>query len=92
MSGEEFPNKPIMLMNTSPRAHHALDALREVLETMSGNIIESAAVSIPLLGSKLDKNGILADRHLTDLLHVGLSRFCDEILCIKREDSATGRT
>jgi chromate reductase len=27
----EFPDVPIMLINTSPRTHHALDSLKEVL-------------------------------------------------------------
>jgi NAD(P)H-dependent FMN reductase len=31
----EFPNKPVALINTSPRATHALAALRLTLETMS---------------------------------------------------------
>jgi NAD(P)H-dependent FMN reductase len=53
VSSCEFVDMPIMLINTSPRSHHALKALKEVLTTMSGNIIESAFVSIPLLGTEL---------------------------------------
>ena len=34
VSGAEFPYKPIMLINTSPRASHAQEALKEVLITM----------------------------------------------------------
>lgn len=79
VSGEEFPYLPIMLINTSPRAHHALDALREILVTMSGNIVEDSCVSIPLLGSGLDTKGILADKNLSVVLEKGLSRFCEEI-------------
>lgn len=36
VGGVEFPFKPIMLINTSPRASHAQEALKEVLATMSG--------------------------------------------------------
>lgn len=54
VSSNEFVDLPIMLVNTSPRAHHALDALKEVLRTMSGVIVDSAFVAIPLLGTKLE--------------------------------------
>jgi len=79
VSGEEFPYLPIMLINTSPRAHHALDALREILMTMSGNIVDESQVTIPLLSSNLDTRGILADRGLSAALREGLSLFCAKI-------------
>ena len=79
VSGEDFPYIPIMLINTSPRASHALEALKEVLRTMSGNIIESAYVSIPLLGSGLDSEGIVANHEMATALQSGLSVFYNEI-------------
>jgi len=79
VSSFEFPYMPIMLVNTSPRASHALDALKEVLVTMSGNIIESAFVSIPLLSSNLDKSGILENSEISDSLQQGLLEFCTQI-------------
>ncbi|MEZ4683154.1 MAG: NADPH-dependent FMN reductase [Caldilineaceae bacterium] len=79
VSGEEFPAKPIMLINTSPRAHHALDALKEVLRTMSGNVIDAAEVAIPLLGSGLDGQGIVGTPEIARALQRGLATFCEEI-------------
>jgi chromate reductase, NAD(P)H dehydrogenase (quinone) len=79
VGGSEFPSKPIMLINTSPRASHALAALKEVVITMSGNLIESACVSIPLLGSDLDKKGILANSGLCNILRDGLTVFYRQI-------------
>ncbi len=81
VSGEEFPGKPVMLINTSPRAHHAQDALREVLRTMSGKIIEPACVAVPLLGSGLDSGGIVEHETISNLLKAALGRFCDAIDC-----------
>lgn len=75
VSGEEFVHMPVMIVNTSPRASHALEALKEVVRTMSGNIIESACVSIPLLGSELDARGILRDGALSLQLKTGLCEF-----------------
>ena len=79
VSGSEFPNMSIMLINTSPRASHAQDHLREVITTMSANIIEKAHVSIPLLGSELDSIGIVNDNDIASLLQTGLDDFCNEI-------------
>ena len=84
VSGEAFPGKPVMLINTSPRAHHAQDALREVLRTMSGTIVEPACVAVPLLGSGLDSKGIVEHETISSLLKAALSRFCDAIDCATR--------
>ena len=79
VSSIEFPYKSIMLINTSPRASHALEALKEVLTTMSGIVIERANVSIPLLSSELDKDGILSSEEMSSALKAGLKEFCNEI-------------
>ena len=79
VSGIEFPYKPIMLINTSPRASHAQESLREVLVTMSGRIIERACVSIPLLSSELDSEGITKNEQIASTLKTGLIEFCSEI-------------
>ncbi|MBB3063309.1 NADPH-dependent FMN reductase [Microbulbifer rhizosphaerae] len=85
VSGTEFPFKPIMLINTSPRAHHALDSLKEVLLTMSGTIVEKSFVSIPLLGSNLYAEGIIADQNISGALRKGLDEFSLEIRSQKRD-------
>ena len=79
VSGDEFPLKPIMLINTSPRASHAQESLREVLRTMAGHIVEGASVSIPLLGSNSGVPEIAKDPQLSCLLLSGLDRFCREL-------------
>lgn len=75
VSGEEFINLPIMLINTSPRASHAQLMLREVLVTMSANIIEKATLTIPLLGSNKEKQDIIADPTLSSQLDAALQHF-----------------
>lgn len=82
VSGVEFPNMPIMIINTSPRASHALAALKEVLMTMSGIVVEDACVSVPLLGSGLDKADILASDDLSNALKAGLKTFCRHITSV----------
>jgi len=59
VSFEPFIAKPVALLNASPRARHAEDALRETLKTMSAVIVEEASISIPLLGAHLDEHGMI---------------------------------
>jgi chromate reductase, NAD(P)H dehydrogenase (quinone) len=57
---EPFASKFVAVLNTSPRAHHADDALRETLRTMAAVIVESASIAIPLLGAGLDEAAMVA--------------------------------
>ena len=69
-----------MLINTSPRVVHALESLKEVLTTMSGIIIESANVSIPLLGSVLVDTDISKNNDCHSILSKDLDRFYSEVV------------
>ncbi|HJV63790.1 MAG TPA: NADPH-dependent FMN reductase [Albitalea sp.] len=51
VSFEGTVGKPIALVNTSPRARHAVEALREVLRTMSTHVVAAASPAIALLGA-----------------------------------------
>jgi len=82
VSGEEFINMPIALFNTSPRASHAQVALREVVKTMSGLIVEEASLEIPLLGSNLDTQGILKQESMVSLIKSKLVNFSHAIKTI----------
>jgi chromate reductase, NAD(P)H dehydrogenase (quinone) len=57
---EPFASKIVAVLNASPRAHHADDALRETLRTMAAVIVESASISIPLLGTGFDELAMVA--------------------------------
>lgn len=60
VSFEPFAYKPVAVLNASPRAHHADDALRETLRTMAATIVEPASIALPLLGAHLDEDGMVA--------------------------------
>ncbi len=79
VSGEEFVYKPIAVYNTSPRASIAQLSLREILKTMSALVIESASISVPLLGSGLDSKGIVNDDELVEILSQSLNSFVESI-------------
>ena len=59
VSFEPFVGKPLAVINTSPRAHHADAALRETLKTMSAVIVDAASISLPLLGACTNDSAML---------------------------------
>jgi NAD(P)H-dependent FMN reductase len=61
---EDFPGKPVMLINTAPRASHAQAHLREVLATMSARLVPHADVTIDLRSAEA-----------SDALRTGLAAF-----------------
>jgi len=65
--------KPIALINTSPRARHAYEALREVLQTMSTNIIAEASVTLPLLGACTTEEAMLASSEVSQRIRDALT-------------------
>jgi NAD(P)H-dependent FMN reductase len=69
---DTWVNKPVAVLNTSPRAHHAHAALCETLKTMSARLIEDACVSLPILGSGLDARGIAAHGEYASSLRAAL--------------------
>jgi len=75
VGSQEFPNMPVALINTSPRAMHALAALTLTLETMSARIAKDACVTLPLLGSACDESTIVANPALADPLREAMANF-----------------
>ena len=72
VGNESFVNKPVGLLNASPRASIAQAALRETLVTMSARVVPAACVTVGILGSGLDEEGPVNDHNgfgisLTDL-------------------------
>ena len=65
----DFPGKPVMLVNTSPRASHAQAALREVLATMSARLVPEADVAVELRNRSADAPEI------AQALRTGLAAF-----------------
>lgn len=58
VSNESFIDKPLALLNASPRATLAQAALRETLRTMSARVIDAASITLPVLGAGLDEDGM----------------------------------
>jgi NAD(P)H-dependent FMN reductase len=79
VGSSEFPSKPVALINTSPRATHALAALTLTLETMSAQLIKDAFITLPLLGTASDEAAIVANDALAAPLREAVARFAAAI-------------
>ena len=72
-------DKPFMMLNGSARSTVGQKTLITVLETMSGIHIESASVTIPLLGKNMDEQQILGNAEWSDQIRQSLDTFAHEI-------------
>lgn len=79
VSYEGTVHKPVALINTSPRARHAYESLREVLETMSTMIVSDASISLPLLGSCITEEAMLASPEVSCAIRSSLSALANHL-------------
>ncbi|MGO9358474.1 MAG: NADPH-dependent FMN reductase [Xanthobacteraceae bacterium] len=79
VGSQEFPGKPVAVINTSQRSHHADAHLRLTLETMSASLVGPASTILPLNGRTLDAGGIVADAELASTLLTVLKSLQDAI-------------
>lgn len=75
VGGPEFYNKPIAILNASPRSISAQSALRLILNTMSARVVEEASVTIALLGKALSLHELLEDPGFRSTILHSLSVF-----------------
>lgn len=62
VGNESFVHKPVALLNASPRATRAQESLRETVSIMSAHIIDSACMTVPILGSNLTEDDIVCHK------------------------------
>ena len=79
VGNESFINKPVALLNASPRATHAQAALREIIITMSALIIDSACITVPILGSNLTEDDVVHHPEISGKLVTSLRSLQAEI-------------
>lgn len=79
VSFEPFAYKPVAVLNASPRAHHADAALREILRTMAAVIVESASITIPLLGSNLNEEEMVSNPSIAASIQEAMSALYETV-------------
>ena len=85
VSFEPFADKAVAVLNTSPRAHHADDALRETLKTMSAVVVEQASITVPLLGAHLTEDGMVEDPTISRTIRGALEALYSFVVLRKYE-------
>jgi chromate reductase, NAD(P)H dehydrogenase (quinone) len=75
----EFPGKPVMLINAAPRAFHAQASLREILETMSAQLVAEAFVTVKAPSEIRNVEALLSDAAIVEPLQRGVERFAEVI-------------
>jgi chromate reductase, NAD(P)H dehydrogenase (quinone) len=81
----ELVDKPIALINTSPRATHAQASLAETLTVMSAHVIAQASISVSVEGRSLDANGIAANAERSTALRSAIETL---VLAARRTHAA----
>src|SRR5262245_56991969 len=74
----ECVDKPVALLNASPRATHAQASLRETLTVMTARIVVEASVAISRSGKSLDTAEITSNPEISGVLR-------SVIECLQRE-------
>ena len=77
---EPFAYKSVAVLNASPRAHHADATLREILRTMAAVVVGRASITIPLLGAKLDEEGMVANPSVAAAIQESLSALYEAVV------------
>ena len=63
VSFEGFIDKRVAIFNASPRSVHADASLREILTTMSANVVAGACLALPLRGLNLTEQQMFESEH-----------------------------
>jgi NAD(P)H-dependent FMN reductase len=74
-----FIHKPVAVINASPRAHHADDALRETLRTMSAGLVGERSFAVALLGAHMDEAAMAASPQVAAVVAEALAALRTEI-------------
>jgi NAD(P)H-dependent FMN reductase len=67
VSFEGFIDKRVAIFNASPRSAHADASLREILATMSADIVTGACLALPLRGLNLTEQQMFESQHATEI-------------------------
>jgi chromate reductase, NAD(P)H dehydrogenase (quinone) len=73
-SGELY-EKPVALINASPRSTHAQASLAETLATMTARLVPDACVTVALPGKQLDASATCSDPEISRALSLAIAAF-----------------
>jgi len=71
----ELADKPVALINASPRSTHAYASLTETITVMSARLVKNACVTLPFWDKTRDATGIASHPEISALLQKALAEF-----------------
>jgi Spx/MgsR family transcriptional regulator len=89
VGSEAFVNKPVALLNASPRATIAQASLKETLTVMSAQVVDAASITLPIIGSHLDELGIVKHPSISTSIREALRAFRMEIVNLQSPKTQT---
>jgi chromate reductase len=79
VSFEPFIHKPVAVINASPRARHADEALRETLRTMSAGLVGERSFAVELLGAHLSEDAMVDSEDVQTVVSEALAALRAEV-------------
>jgi chromate reductase, NAD(P)H dehydrogenase (quinone) len=79
VSFEPFIHKPVAVINASPRARHADEALRETLRTMSTGLVGERSFAVELLGAHLSEDAMVDSEDVQTVVGEALAALRAEV-------------
>lgn len=79
VSSGNFVNKPVALITASSSGKYAHESLLLILKAISANVPDSAALRIPFIRSKINKEGKVIDALVNDELQKTMRALIDSI-------------
>ena len=74
VGGLEFVDKPVAIYDISSRYEHSKESLREVLRTMSADIVDKASFVFGVLGQHQSSDSIIQDAEICQQLQTSLKK------------------
>jgi chromate reductase, NAD(P)H dehydrogenase (quinone) len=79
VGSEGLVNKHVALWNASPRASAAQDALRLVIETMSGHIVEDGCLAVPLINQQVTAKSLSLDPSIAPRIIAAIAALANHV-------------
>jgi chromate reductase len=89
VSTGDFYDKAVAVLNASPRATIALEAMKENLRTMGSKLVEEASITVAVMSRRLDADEIAADPEIAGAVRSAMAAFVRGIEAIGLAKAAT---
>jgi chromate reductase len=84
VSTGDFYDKPVAVLNASPRATIALEAMKENLRTMGSKLLDEASITVSVMSRRLDANEIATDAEIAAAVRGAMAALVRGIDALKK--------